>query len=196
MFRLEDINEDVSSYGNHNQAYTVRYRQLQYTKLLCTSKWLDQLTWNFKFTTLVWWFFKRKRKLNFKKIGPCHFIEISLAGTTLFSFFSLQTYLPFSCGGQTWPFQQNNLPVSWLLYPLHVVWEEFLVQLVVPADNCVCQQCKINKITMKIKGPYADHILIPQGSTASIFFDIKWKPIFFWFQIQNFSFKFFVVLEI
>ena len=47
------------------------------------------------------------------------------------------------------------------------------------------------------KGPYADHILIPQGSTgSSIFFDIKLKPIFFWLQIQNFSFKFFVVLEI
>ena len=47
------------------------------------------------------------------------------------------------------------------------------------------------------KGPYADHILIPQGSTgSSIFFDIKWKPIFFWLQIQNFSFKFFVVLEL
>ena len=47
------------------------------------------------------------------------------------------------------------------------------------------------------KGPYADHILIPQGSTgSSIFFDIKWKSIFFWLQIQNFSFKFFVVLEI
>ena len=47
-----------------------------------------------------------------------------------------------------------------------------------------------------IKGPYADYILIPQGSTgSSIFFDIKWKPIFFWLQIQNFSFKFFVVLE-
>ena len=47
------------------------------------------------------------------------------------------------------------------------------------------------------KGPYADHILIPQGSTwSSIFFYIKWKPIFFWLQIQNFGFKFFVVLEI
>ena len=32
-----------------------------------------------------------------------------------------------------------------------------------------------------LKGPYADHILIPKGSTgSSIFFDIKWKPIFFW----------------
>ena len=48
-----------------------------------------------------------------------------------------------------------------------------------------------------LKGPYADHILIPQGSTgSSAFFDIKWKPIFFWLQIQNFSFKFFVVLAI
>ena len=50
---------------------------------------------------------------------------------------------------------------------------------------------------MNLKGPYADHILIPLGSTGrSTFFDIKWKPIFFWLQIQNFSFKFFVVLEI
>ena len=50
---------------------------------------------------------------------------------------------------------------------------------------------------ISLKGPYADHILIPQGSTgSSIFFDTKWKPIFFWLQIQNFSFKFFVVLEI
>ena len=50
---------------------------------------------------------------------------------------------------------------------------------------------------MVLKGPYADHILIPQGSTgSSTFFDIKWKPIFFWLQIQNLSFKFFVVLEI
>ena len=48
-----------------------------------------------------------------------------------------------------------------------------------------------------IKGPYADHILIPQGSTgSSIFFDTKLKPLFFWLQIQNVSFKFFVVLEI
>ena len=40
----------------------------------------------------------------------------------------------------------------------------------------------------ELKGPYADHILIPQVSTgSSTFFDIKWKPIFFWLQIQNFS---------
>ena len=51
--------------------------------------------------------------------------------------------------------------------------------------------------TKYLKGPYADHILIPQGSTgSSIFFDTKWKPIFFSLQIQNFSFKFFIVLEI
>ena len=30
VFRLEDTNENMSSYGNHNQASTVRYRQLQY----------------------------------------------------------------------------------------------------------------------------------------------------------------------
>ena len=31
-----------------------------------------------------------------------------------------------------------------------------------------------------IKGPYADHILIPLGSTgSSVFFGFKWKPIFF-----------------
>ena len=32
MFRLEDINENVFGYGrpNHNKAYSVRYRQLQY----------------------------------------------------------------------------------------------------------------------------------------------------------------------
>ena len=47
------------------------------------------------------------------------------------------------------------------------------------------------------KGPYADHILIPQGSTeSSLFFVIKWKPKFFLLQIQNFSFKFAVVWEI
>ena len=52
------------------------------------------------------------------------------------------------------------------------------------------------QVSTVLKGPYADHILSPQGSTgSSIFFDIKWKPIFFWLQIKNFSFKFFVVLE-
>ena len=35
-------------------------------------------------------------------------------------------------------------------------------------------------VVRKLKGPYANHILIPHGSTgSSIFFDIKWKPIFF-----------------
>ena len=29
ILRLEDINENVSGYGNHNKAYIVRYKQLQ-----------------------------------------------------------------------------------------------------------------------------------------------------------------------
>ena len=63
--------------------------------------------------------------------------------------------------------------------------------------NCLAVQYKLHFTQIVLKGPYADHILIPQGSTGSITFsDIKWKPIFFLFQIQNFSFKFFVVLEI
>ena len=33
VFRLEDINENMSSYGNHNQAYTVRYGHLQLYKI-------------------------------------------------------------------------------------------------------------------------------------------------------------------
>ena len=37
-----------------------------------------------------------------------------------------------------------------------------------------------SKRVKSIKGPYADHILILQGSTrSSTFFDIKWEPIFF-----------------
>ena len=56
---------------------------------------------------------------------------------------------------------------------------------------------EIQGLILFFKGPYADHILIPQGSTGgTTFFDIKWKPIFFYLQIQNFSFKFLVVLEI
>ena len=38
----------------------------------------------------------------------------------------------------------------------------------------------VSQIDSRLKGPYADRILIPQGSTgSSTFFDIKWKPIFF-----------------
>ena len=68
---------------------------------------------------------------------------------------------------------------------------------------CICDPLRQNpeqgsfvtSPAFNIIGPYADHILIPQGSTgSSIFFDIKWKPILFWLQIQNFSFKFFVIL--
>ena len=41
VFRLQDINENVSGNGNHKKAYTVRYRQPKYTKLLHTSKPID-----------------------------------------------------------------------------------------------------------------------------------------------------------
>ncbi len=44
MYRLEDINENVTSYGNHNYAYTIRYRQLQICSLsLCPNGLTD---WN------------------------------------------------------------------------------------------------------------------------------------------------------
>ena len=37
-----------------------------------------------------------------------------------------------------------------------------------------------------LKGPCADYILIPQGSTGSSkFFDIKWKATFFWLQKES-----------
>ena len=73
----------------------------------------------------------------------------------------------------------------------------FYKKLPCPLDVKWCTPKVFHIRLFSIKGPYADHILIPQGSTgSSIFFDIKWKPIFFWLQIQNFSFKFFVVLEI
>ena len=52
MFRLEDIDENVLGYGNHNQTYTVRYRQLQITKLLRTYKRQGCYDPNFEFTTL------------------------------------------------------------------------------------------------------------------------------------------------
>ena len=35
--RLEDINENVTSYGNHNYVYTVRHRQKQNTQSLFVS---------------------------------------------------------------------------------------------------------------------------------------------------------------
>ena len=62
-----------------------------------------------------------------------------------------------------------------------------------------CALCKTGELVIHklIKGPYADHIRIPQGSTgSSTIFDIKWKPIFFWLQIQHLCSKLFVVLEI
>ena len=62
------------------------------------------------------------------------------------------------------------------------------------SDFCVClRRCYF----FTLKGPYADHILIPPGSTgSSVFFGFKWKPIFFLLQIWNFTFKLLVVLEI
>ena len=51
IFRLEDISENMLGNGNHNQGYTVRYRQLQITKLLRTSKQLDRFNSKFEFTT-------------------------------------------------------------------------------------------------------------------------------------------------
>ncbi len=44
MYRLEDINEHVTSYGNHNSAYTVKYRQLQNTFLFLYLNGLSDLT--------------------------------------------------------------------------------------------------------------------------------------------------------
>ena len=46
---LEDINENVPGYGNHNYVYTVGYRQLQYTNLLRTCELHDHFNRNFKF---------------------------------------------------------------------------------------------------------------------------------------------------
>ena len=43
-------------------------------------------------------------------------------------------------------------------------------------------------LVLIFKGPYADHILIPPGSTgSSAFFGFKWKPIFF--LISNLKFR-------
>ncbi len=41
MYHLEDVNENVTSYGNHNEAHTVRYRPLECTVSLCASKLFD-----------------------------------------------------------------------------------------------------------------------------------------------------------
>ena len=63
VFGWEYISENLPVYGNHIiKAYTVRYRRLQYAKLLRKSKRLDRFNWNFKFTSLEWEFFKMKQK--------------------------------------------------------------------------------------------------------------------------------------
>ena len=87
------------------------------------------------------------------------------------------------------------LLVFCLFFICYVLFVAFVLGLFVWSKTCF----KLHVMIMmySIKGPYADHILIPEGSTgSSIIFDIKWKPIFFWLQIQHFSLKFFVVLEI
>ena len=67
MLHLKDINENVPSYGNHNQALIhSTIWQLQTTKLLCTSKRLDPFNSNSEFTSLERRFFKWNRKLNFE----------------------------------------------------------------------------------------------------------------------------------
>ena len=56
-----------------------------------------------------------------------------------------------------------------------------------PHNRKIYNKIPVNNMTLfgsfhftHFKGPYADHILIPQGSTgSSTFFDIKWKPIIF-----------------
>ena len=74
---------------------------------------------------------------------------------------------------------------------LHVEDLEYLVlsflHPIIAVFCIICLKSPISKMVdrgdftnMQLKGPYADHILIPQGSTGSSnFFDIKWKPIFF-----------------
>ena len=53
-------------------------------------------------------------------------------------------------------------------------------QIIVLWYELVMNYAHEDQTLKEVKGPYANHILIPQGSTASsTFFDIKWKPIFF-----------------
>ena len=52
MLGLEDIDQNVPGYGNHNQVYTVGYGQLEITKVLHTSKRLVRFNSNFEFTSL------------------------------------------------------------------------------------------------------------------------------------------------
>ena len=69
VFRLENINENMSGYGNHNYAYTVRYnRQCNCNiqiALYIQTVWPFQL--KFWICILEWWFLKWTRELNFEK---------------------------------------------------------------------------------------------------------------------------------
>ena len=44
VFHLENVKENLNGYGNHDLAYTVKYRQLQYSELLHTTNGLTVST--------------------------------------------------------------------------------------------------------------------------------------------------------
>ncbi len=65
MYRLEDINENMTSYGNHYETYTVRYGQLQIAIYVISSVncWLSLRLGHTLFTflhfcTCMWVVFK------------------------------------------------------------------------------------------------------------------------------------------
>ena len=47
MYHFEDVNENMTSYGNHTQAYTAD-RQLQYALSLHASKQFEKNNWKLK----------------------------------------------------------------------------------------------------------------------------------------------------
>ena len=69
-----------------------------------------------------------------------------------------------------------------------------LIRITLASSGFTLNDAILNR---KLKGPYADHILILQGSTGSSkFFWYQMTAHIFRWQIQYFSFKFFIVLEI
>ena len=82
VFRLEDINKNVSGYGNQNwaEAYAVIwYRQLQYTVncFVVHQNGLD-VPLRFEIYPFGVMLLKMKQKTKFWKIGPCTFKLISI----------------------------------------------------------------------------------------------------------------------
>ena len=75
VFHLEDINEIWLVMVTIIEL-TVWHRQLQYAKLLHTSKGVNSFNWNFKFTYLEWWYFKCDRNLNFEKSESAHLMNV------------------------------------------------------------------------------------------------------------------------